>query len=207
MAKKIYSIPLQKVRLFIKTYKSELKKPLSDAKKFEFFKLLGKSYYTLEIERFINFFKIDKEIKNALKTIEYFNSKIFIDEVAVLLNFSQFDLEEKGVNKKDFFYTFSYLLYKKDIELFKHLFEKLFIHFHTSLQNNSDIRIDFKDMAIFMAKNQKIEFKESFGKESKEAYFKILINNKTAVEERGKLIKTLRKKAYKRFFFYLITDV
>jgi len=207
MAKKIYSIPLQKTRLFIKTNKSELKKPLSDAKKLELFKLLGKSHYILAIEEFINFFKIDKDTKNALKTIEYFNSKIFIDEVATLLNFSQFDLEREKIHKKDFFYTFAYLLHKKDRELFNHLFEKLFIHFHTSLQNNSDIRIDFKDMAIFMAKNQKIEFKESFGEDDKEAYFKILINDNTVIQERGKLIKTLRKKAYKRFFFYLVADI
>ena len=206
MAKKIYAIPLQKTQLFIKTNKSELNKTLSDAKTLEFFKLLGKSYYILEIESFINFFKIDQESKNALKTIEYFNSKIFIDEVATLLNFSQFDLEKEKINKKDFFYTFTYLLYKKDRELFKHLFEKLFIHFHTSLHNNSDIRVDFKDMAIFMAKNKKIEFKESFGDDDKEAYFKILINNQAVIEERGKLIKTLRKKAYKKLFFYLITN-
>jgi len=206
MAKKIYSIPLQKTQLFIKTNKSELKEPLKDTKKLELFKLLGKSYYILALEEFINFFKIYKDTKNALKTIEYFNSKIFIEQIATLLNFSQFNLEKEKLNIKDFFYTFAYLLHKKDKELFKHLFEKLFIHFSTSIHSNSNIKIDFKDMATFMAKNNKIEFQESFGENNKEAYFKILINHKPLIEEKGKIIKTLRKKAYKRFFFYLVEN-
>jgi len=57
-----------------------------------------------------------------------------------------------------------------------------------------------------MAKNNKIEFQESFGENNKEAYFKILINNKPLIEEKGKIIKSLRKKAYKRFFFYLVEN-
>jgi hypothetical protein len=39
-----------------------------------------------------------------------------------------------------------------------------------------------------------------------EVTFKILINNVTILVIKGKSVKTLRKKAYKKIFFYLIDN-
>jgi hypothetical protein len=77
MAKKVYHIPLQQALDFTKTNKSTLTKLTNNPKNLEYSKLLGRSYYTLEIEKFIRFFKIDKDVNYALSSIEYFHSNIF----------------------------------------------------------------------------------------------------------------------------------
>ena len=88
MAKKLYAIPLKKVLELVKEHKGSFRKLAQYRKLLEYYKLLGRSYYLLEIEKFIKFFKIDKDRGYALKVLESFNSKIFIDELALKLNFS-----------------------------------------------------------------------------------------------------------------------
>ena len=95
IAKHILHIPIKKAQLFIKNQKREFNSILKEKKYIEYYKILGKGYYTIEIEKFIKFFKIDKDITYALKNIEYFNSKFFIKEIAKILNFSQFKHLEK----------------------------------------------------------------------------------------------------------------
>jgi hypothetical protein len=95
MAKHILHISIKKAQLFIKNQKREFNSILKEKKYIEYYKILGKGYYTIEIEKFIKFFKIDKDITYALKNIEYFNSKFFIKEIAKILNFSQFKHLEK----------------------------------------------------------------------------------------------------------------
>ena len=81
MAKHFYHIPLQNTLAFIKTHKSTLNTTMRDKKTLEYYKQLGKSYYTLQVETFVEFFKIDKELDYALKTLEYFHSSLFIAEL------------------------------------------------------------------------------------------------------------------------------
>ncbi len=59
-------------------------------------------------------------------------------------------------------------------------------------------------MSHSLLKSQKKEIRDSFGEEKEISFFKIFIDNQITIEERGKRIKTLRKKAYKRLFFTLI---
>jgi hypothetical protein len=195
MAKKVYHIPLEKTLTFMQEHKTKLKQLLIEPKLLEYNKLLGKSYYTLEIERFIEFFKIDKELGSALKTLEYFHSSTFLEGVFKLLNLKA---------NKDVFYAFCYILYKEKPELFELFFQKIFLHFHSSFNSTSKINIDYKDMALTLAKSKKLTLKESFGEDELNAYFKILLDDNIVIDERGKLIKTLRKKAYKKLFYYLL---
>ena len=195
MAKKVYHIPLQQTLEFIKANKAELKYMLNNTKLLEYNKLLGKSYYCLEIEKFINFFKIDKDPTFRLKTLEYFNSIKFLEEIYKLLNFS---------NQKDFFYSFCYVLNKKIPKLFELFMQKVFLHYHTAFNKNSNITIDYKEMALTLIKSKNITIKESFGENEENSFFKILLDDKIVIDERGKLIKTLRKKAYKNLFYYLL---
>lgn len=204
MAKKVYHLPLQKSLAFIKENKAELNSISTDKKHLEYSKLLGKSHYYIQIENFIHFFKIDKDISHSLATLEYFNSVKFFDEIYTLLNFSQFNLEKNNINKKDFFYAFFYIFSKNNNELFEFFLQKIFLHYHTAFNNSSNINIDYKDIAHTIAKSKNIELKESFGEDDKNSFFKILLNDKVAIDEQGKLIKTLRKKAYKNLFYYLI---
>ena len=204
MAKKVYHIPLQKSLQFIKANKAEINRLTIDKKYLEYCKLLGKSYYHLQIEKFINFFKIDKDLTHSLKTIEYFNSIKFFDEITHLLNFSQFDLEKSNTSKKDFFYALFYIFNKNDNELFELFIHKIFLHYHTAFNNSSNISIDYKEMAQTIARSKELAIKESFGEDDKNSFFKILLNDKVIIDEKGKLIKTLRKKAYKNLFFYLL---
>ena len=204
MAKHIYHIPLHNTLQFIKKYKTELRKFTTDKKELEYYKLLGKSYYLLQTEEFVRFFKIDKDLSYALKTVEYFNSIKFIDKVCSSLNFSQFYLEDNKLNPKDFFYAFCYIYAKESNEDFVLFMQKTFLHYHTAFNKTTNINIDHKEMCYTLAKSKKIILKESFGENEKSSFFKILVDDKVVVDEKGKLIKTLRKKAYKNLFYYLI---
>jgi len=204
MAKKIYALPLKKVLELIKNNKNLFKEPLYNKHLLEYYKLIGKSYYILEIRKFIEFFKLNKDTSYALKILEMFNSKIFINEIAIRLNFSQFKLEEFNILEKDFFYAFLYVLKSVDKELFELFLEKFFIHYYTTVHMPSNIKINFKEMSIAIAKIRGLEVKESFREISKNrAYFKIIENGKVVIYKEGKSIKTLRKKAFKEYFFLL----
>ena len=205
MAKKIYALPLKKVLELVKNNKTLFKEPLYNKHLLEYYKLIGKSYYILEIKKFIEFFKLNKDTSYALKILEMFNSKIFINEIAIRLNFSQFKLEELNILEKDFFYAFIYVLKNIDEELFELFLEKFFIHYYTTIHMPSNIKINFKEMSIAIAKTRGLEVKESFKEISKNlACFKIIENGKVVVYKEGKSIKTLRKKAFKEYFQILI---
>jgi hypothetical protein len=67
------------------------------------------------------------------------------------------------------------------------------------------VYIDHKKLSHALAKNRKKTIKESFGEVNDgSAYFKLYFDGTLIADERGKRIKTLRKKAYKRLFFQLI---
>ena len=204
MAKKIYHIPLEKTREFIKENKNTIDNLSKDKKTLEYNKLLGKARYTVTIENFINFLKIDKNIKHALATLEYFNSIKFIDELCMHFNFIQFDLEQNNINKKDFFYAFCNVFRKKNSKLFDSLFEKLFVHYHSAFNKGTDINIDYKEIAKSLAVFKKLTLKESFGELEKGCYFKIALDEKIVIDIEGNSIKTLRKKAYKGLFLYIL---
>lgn len=204
MAKHFYHIPLQKTLNFIKEHKPSLNTLARDKKMLSYHRQLGKSRYTLELETFITFFKIDKDLDYALKTMEYFNSSVFISQIHKVLNFSQFHLTRHNIQEKDFFYAFCDLYGKKDNVHFKHFMEKTFLHYHTAFNPDSNIQIDHQDMSHILAKSKKVKLKESFGEMDGIAFFKIFVDGCVVVEEKGKRIKTLRKKAYNKLFYYLI---
>jgi hypothetical protein len=193
MSKKLYHLPLIKTREFIKENKTDINKITRDNTFKEYALLLGKSRYMIAIEEFLKRFKIDKEPKRFLKTVNYFNSKEFLDEVLKLLNFYEFE----GIEKKEFFYSFCYLFETKDKELFKNFFEMTFLHYASFVSKNSDIHLNYESIVRFLAKQKGSDIKESFGtKESNQAYFKLTIDNHVVIKN-GKSVKTLRKKAYK----------
>lgn len=204
MSKKLYHIPILKTLEFIEKNKDILNKYIKDKKNLEYHKLLGKGYYYLEIESFMIFFKINRDINYALDTMEYFNSILFFDKIYANLNFLQFDLEKKDINIKDFFYAFFYLLSHKDKELFKSLTQKIFLHYHTTFNPNRNIYIDYKEISHSIIKINNQTIQESFGEDENGSFFKIFIENKLVFNERGKNIKTLRKKVYKKILFLLV---
>ena len=207
MAKKLYAIPLKKVLTLTNDHKSTFNTLTKNRQHLEYAKLLGKSYFSLEVEKFIQFFHIDKETGYALKTLESLHSKVFIDELSLRLNFTQYALEEHNIETKAFFYGYMYLLQGLDKALFEHFLEKLFIHYHIAFNSSSGTEINFMQMANSLAKNRKLDIKESFGEtEPNKAYFKLLENGKTLVFKEGKSIKTLRKQAYKEYFYGLLDE-
>ena len=199
MAKKIYSIPLQKSLKELANIKSKLNRLSKDNLYLELHSLRGKAYYFLEIEKFINFFKINKDETYSIKTIEYFNSKIFIEILSKHFNFSQYKIKED--NLKPFFYAFCSLFESFDKDSFSNLFFKLFLHYHSQVNNSSNIEIDFKSISQALAKSRGLTIKESYKEIENQVFFNLLLNQKVAVSLKGKSIKTLRKKAYKKLFF------
>ncbi|WP_419770309.1 MAG: hypothetical protein ACNI3C_00510 [Candidatus Marinarcus sp.] len=206
MAKKIYHISIEESRQFISQNKSELNKLLTNKHYFEYTKYFGKVYFNLQIEKFIHFFKINKDLQYSLKTINHLSNNIILNELFLLLNFSQFDFVKYKVNEKEFFYGLCYIMYQENIQLFEKLLHKFFLHFHATLNNNTNIQIDFKEMTISLANSRKISIKESFGEDEAGAFFILKINEQAIITQRGTSIKTLRKKAYKNMFYYLLDN-
>jgi len=204
MAKKIYHIPLDGTRVFIKENRADINKLLNDKQYLQYNQKFGKTHYELEIEKFITFFHINKNIAYSLQTINYLSSSLFFENIFTLLNFNQFDFIKSKINQKEFFYGFCYILHTKNNKLFEYLLEKLFIHFHSTLNNNTNTNIDFKEMAKELLKMKKLTLKESFGENESNAYFKIFITDTPNIEVEGSSIKTLRKKAYRKLFYKLL---
>jgi hypothetical protein len=125
-------------------------------------------------------------------------------ELHKILNLSQFELSQHQVETKAFFYAFCYHYAKNDAEAFALFMQKTFLHYHTAFNAVSNIHIDHQEMSHALAKSKKVTLKESFGEEEGCSFFKIYIDDKIQVEERGKRINTLRKKAYKRLFYDLV---
>ena len=59
-------------------------------------------------------------------------------------------------------------------------------------------------MSHTLAKSKNISIRESFGEDSGGGFFKIFLDDSLIIQERGKRIKTLRKRAYKSLFDTLI---
>lgn len=191
MPKKLYHTPLQDIHTFIKNYKNKISNTLQDNQKKEYYKTFSKAYYDIEIEKFIHFYKIDSDISHALKTINFFKSQSFLKRVYELLNFEQFDGDEK-----ELFYIFLYFLKNIDNELFEKFIPKLFLHFFDSNKTNN-ININYKEIAQTLSNQLHKTLKESFAQKDEYAYFKLILDEKEVVSLEGKSIKTMRKKAYK----------
>jgi len=204
MAKHFYHIPLQNTLAFIKEHRSTLNTLTKDPKALSYHTQLGKSHYILEIENFITFFKIDKDPDYALKTLEYFNSTPFMTELHQILNLTQFDLDSQRIETKTFVYALCHLYVLRDTESFAAFMQKTFLHYHTAFHAQSDIRIDHQEICHALAKSRKIHIKESFGEEGEGSFFKVLLDGELVIDERGKRIKTLRKKAYKKLLHQMI---
>jgi len=127
MAKKLYHLPLQRIKTFITQHKSTLRSEIKNSKKLEYAKRFGKASYLLEIERFICFLKIDKNLDHALKLIRYFESEAFIKELSELMR-----LEDFCEGKRDHLYLVLHHLKEQENELFSSFLQQCFIHFHTS---------------------------------------------------------------------------
>jgi len=204
MAKHFYHIPLQNALNFIKSHKTQLNRVVKYPKERTYYTLLGKSYYNLQMEEFLHFFKIDKSIDNTLKILEYFHSIHFIETMHKILNFSQFSITKEKETKRAFFYAFCYIYAKEKPESFAHFMQKTLLHYNTSLNTDSNIQIDYQDICHTLAKNRKVTIKEAFGEEEKETFFKLFLDGIIIIEERGKRIKTLRKKAYRRLLYVML---
>jgi len=127
MAKKLYHLPLKRIKTFITQHKSTLRLEIKNNKKLEYAKRFGKASYLLEIEKFICFLKIDKNLDRALKLIRYFESEAFIKEISELIN-----LEDLCEGKREHLYLVLHYLKERDSELFSIFLHQCFMHFYTS---------------------------------------------------------------------------
>ena len=181
MAKKIYHIPLVKLREFIKNNKSEINKIINDKSYLEYAKLFGKSYYLIQIESFLKSFKINSQKQVSLRAINYFNSSIFFDLL-------QKDLELKKVDNiafKEYIYILAYLLANNDSKLLELLLQKIFLHYHFGVNSSSGVEVNYKDIVLFLLKQSNKSIKESFGENKEGAFFNITIDNNTYMFKGG----------------------
>ena len=193
MAKKHYSLPIDKVQLFIETHKSEINSLLNNTQKKEYAKRLAKAQYLLQIEQFFQTFHIDKELGYALQILHYFESESFYKVLFSMLGLEQFS----GHKHSEVLLLVLSVLYKYDGTLHAHFLEYTFLHYHTEQTAKSKVHIDYQSIAKHLAKYQKLDYKESFGEEDGKAFFNIYAGDELLVGKNGKSIKTLRKQVYK----------
>jgi hypothetical protein len=151
-----------------------------------------------------------KYFKTPLTLYKYiiiFKSKTFIDELYTHLGLDMFD---NTIDKQVVFYSFVYYLFTSSNKLTQDIQQKLFYHYFlhniTIVNKNTSTNINYKDMTLSYIKNKEIIIKESYvlNKDTQIVDFKLLINSEVKLE--GKSIKTLRKQAYKKIFFYLVDE-
>ena len=200
MSKKLYHIPFFNVNSFIKENREIIQNSINNKIYYNYIKPFAKSYYYLEIQKFIKMLKIESDLQFAIKTTNYFNSEYFLNEVFKNLNLAKFDL--KNITTNEFMYLFLYILNKYNKNLSDNFLDKLFLHYHVMLNKDLNNRLNHKEIVLSLIKLNYYTIKESFGEVDSQAFFKIFINEKLEIEEYGKSIKTLRKKSYKKLLDY-----
>lgn len=203
MAKKIYSIPLMDIKQAIKINRLLLNKALKDSQLLEYNKTLGKCYFNLQVEKFIEFVHIQHNTTYALSILKYFSSNSFLDNIFKLLDFNQLSLSD-NISQRDFFYHFCFIIKDKNKNILNLFLQKVFIHFHPTFHQQSNIKINFINMAKELIQFRKLEFKESFGEKDDFIFYKIWINGIMVIDDKGKSVAILRKKSYKIIFYRII---
>ena len=205
VAKKLYHIGFETIVLFIAKHNTTLRKLSNDTQTQELAKTFGRAHYQLSIEKFINKYKLDKSF--SLQTLTLFNSLNFIEELSKHLQLERFE----GVKDiKIIFYIFVYFLHhnpnREKEKIIKKLFEHYFLHTLSIYNTKTQTNINYKDMTLSYIKSKPIELKESYTETQEGVFFTIFINKEEKVTLKGKSIKTLRKKAYKQIFFFLLDN-
>ena len=188
---------------------------MRDNSKYEYAKVLGRSHYEIYIQRFIEEFKIDKDMDYAIKILNQYKSYAFIYDFYKLLNLDRFEKLQNDENRnkdhqKNIFFCFVYYLnsmpdtQKEDLEV--RLFRHYFLHMLAATNKSTKTELNFKNLSEAFIKGKEITIKESFKVEDEKAIFKIFVNQKSHIELLGNSIKTLRKRAYKQLFYDLIDD-
>jgi len=153
--------------------------------------------------------------------LNIFKSNHFINELYNYLNLNRFEDEiyikksnQSSINdyQKSIFYSFTYFLYtninsaKEDIQA--KLFSHYFLHHISTINTKTNTSLNYKDMTEGYIKGKDFKVKESYKIDdtTKNVNFKILLNGKIKINLDGKSIKTLRKKAYKEIFFYILDN-
>jgi len=219
MARKLYHIGFDKINRYILENRKLIKEFIQSKERFELYKVFGRAYFEIAIENFIKKFKIDKDLKYALYILNQLKSNSFIHNLYTKLQLRTFEEKSFANNscetilsdyQKSIFYIFVYFLHTDNNSTKESIKEKLFItyffYYVSGFNNPSNININYKDMTLSYIKGKDIVLKESYKIEGDKAIFKILINQKAVINLEGKSIKSLRKKAYKKIFFYLIDN-
>ena len=187
--------------------------------KFELSKVFGRGYYEVAIKDFFIQHKINKDPKYALQILNIFKANKFIQELYLQLDLKIFEdmiytknLSQSSLSdyQKSIFYSFVYFIYtninptKEDIQ-FK-LFSHYFLHNISIVNTKTQTNINYKNMTQGYIKGKDIVLKESYkiDEMKNEVNFRILLDSEIVVDIYGRSVKTLRKKAYKQVFFYLL---
>ncbi|CAA6803786.1 MAG: Unknown protein [uncultured Sulfurovum sp.] len=180
-------------------HKSTITTLLGNPQKKEYTKRFAKAQYLVQIEQFLKTFRIDKELAHALKLLSYFESEAFYKVLFGLLKLERFEESKPS----EVLMVVLAVLHRHDDKLYAQFLEHTFIHYHTEQTAKSKIHIDYQGIAKHLAKQQKLDFKESFGEENGQAFFNLYSGDELLVGKNGKSIKTLRKQVYKMFVAYL----
>ncbi len=63
-------------------------------------------------------------------------------------------------------------VYQANGEVFELFIQKIFLHFYTTFNSASSLKIDYKDMALTLVKSKGLHLKESFGEDEKGSFLR-----------------------------------
>ena len=129
MPKKVYHIPLAQCQAEIKKLKSTIRRTLKNNKKREYTKRFAKAHYLVELEKFINIYKINKDLDYSLRVLKYFESEKLYVHLHNILNLEQFG---DSIKKSEMVLLTLESIYESNYVLYVLFLDKVFVHYHSS---------------------------------------------------------------------------
>jgi len=215
MGRKLKFVGFDKINKYIDEKEDIIIQTFKNPVKFEYSRTFGKAIYHLKIKQFIEQFRLNKNISYALKTFNLLSTYECINEFierTKLKNLiehtqDQSTYKNQALNK---FYSFVSILtednsnFSKEIQ--ERIFQKYFLHYYLWVRADKGREINYQDMVKYLLKGKIADVKEQYKQLEDKVIFNLIFNGELITSLEGKSIKTLRKKAYKKLFFYILEN-
>ncbi|WP_457624687.1 hypothetical protein [Persephonella sp.] len=217
MGRKLRFIGVEKINKYISEKEEIIQEILNNPTYFEYAKTFGKAAFYLKIKEFIERFKLDKNKSYGLKVFNVLSSFECINELFKRTYFQKLikgNYEKSNVMST--FYVFVYLMNKelqeksgnfhKSRDIDERLFVRYFLHFYLSTRPDGGRNVNYQDMVKYLLKGKIADIRERVLNLNGSTNYILIFNGKEVFNETGRSIKTLRKKGYKKLFYYILDN-
>lgn len=215
MGRKLKFVGFDKIDKYINEKEDIIIQTFKNPVKFEYSRTFGKAIYHLKIKHFIEQFRLNKNISYALKTFNLLSSYECINEFierTKLKNFIE-NTKDKNLYKNQVlnkFYSFVFILTEDNSSFSKkiqeRIFQKYLLHYYLWVRADRGRELNYQNMVKYLLKGKIADVKEQPKQLEDKVIFNLIFNGELITSLEGKSIKTLRKKAYKKLFFYILEN-